>query len=132
MASRWLAYWGRGGTRSPLSRLDAEVSSEKPRHVLFRDGPAEQIALRLRDRAQRFNHSQLLGGLDAFDQHAHAEPAAHGRNALHQDGRAFLQAKPHGEGTVDLDAVQRKAQEIAQARIAGAKIVERNAHALSA
>jgi hypothetical protein len=37
--------------QSALGRLNAEVTPEKPHHVLFRDGPTEQIALRLRDRA---------------------------------------------------------------------------------
>ena len=51
VASGWLARQGRVNARSPLSRLNAEVTPEKPHHVLFRDGPTEQIALRLRDRA---------------------------------------------------------------------------------
>ena len=71
--------------------------------------------------------AHLSFGLDALDQHRHAELAAHRRDAFDQYRRALLDAETEGERAVDLDAVEREAEEIAEARIAGAEVVERNA-----
>ena len=53
--------------------LNAEVSPKKSARVLFRDGWAEQLPVRLGDRTQGFDHPELLRRLDTLDQHGHAE-----------------------------------------------------------
>src|SRR5262250_2194971 len=71
----------------------------------------------------------LVGGLDIFRRHLHAETAAKADNGMH-DGCSIggLLDRAH-ETRIDLELVEWKAPQIKQARIAGAEIVERKAHA---
>src|SRR5271166_6465986 len=110
--------------------LLAQIAAEKRCDAHLRNRRAEQEALHLSDRSEGLDDPHLSFRLDALDKHGHAELAAHRRDALHEDRGALLDAETDGEGPIDLDAVEREAEEIAQARIAGAEVVERNAHAV--
>ena len=90
--------------------------------------PAEAEALHVVD-ARGTQEQMLLGGLDALRRHLHAETAAeadHGVNDRRGVGR--LLDAVH-EAPIDLEFVERESAQIKQARIAGAEIVERKAHA---
>ncbi len=124
------ADWGVEGRverRGALSRLIPKVTPEKFADAQFGNGRTEKEPLRLGDGAQQIDHPQLLLSFYALDHHAHAEPAAHRGDAFDQYGRALLNAEPDSESAIDLDAVEREAQEIAETRVSGAEIVERNA-----
>ena len=91
-------------------------------------GLAEAVALH-RMHAGGAQEEMLLGGLDAFRRHLHAQTAAeadHGVDDGRGIGRFFDRAHEAG---IDLELVEREAPQIEQARIAGAEIVERKAHA---
>src|ERR1700686_2157177 len=95
---------------------------------LRRHRPAEEIALPL----FASHADQEIGGravLDPFGAHRQAElPAqSHGRA---DDGRiAGIGEQFEHEGAVDLQSIERKFLQIAQARIAGAEIIEHDADA---
>ena len=90
--------------------------------------PAEAVALHGMH-AGGAQEQLLVGGLDAFGGHLHAEAAAEADDGVHDRGgvgRLFDRAH---EAAVDLELVEREAAQIEQARIAGAEIVERKPHA---
>ena len=89
---------------------------------------AEQIALHFADRAIGADQFELLVGLDAFDHDRHAEVGRQPRHAAQQRQRPVA-VDSLQEGAVDLHLLQREVMQVAQARIAGAEIVERNPHA---
>ena len=87
----------------------------------------EQKALHLVAAGEPQQHA-LLVGLDAFGQHFHAERMAERDDRLDDGAGMAGSAQRADEGAVDLDLAEREFLQIAQARIAGAEIVERNAH----
>ncbi|GCC48752.1 hypothetical protein chiPu_0033275, partial [Chiloscyllium punctatum] len=74
-------------------------------------------------------HVALLLGLDTFRGRRHVARGGNVHDGLDDRGRRAGSGKILDEGAVDLDLVERKALQIAQRRIAGAEIVERDAHA---
>ena len=71
----------------------------------------------------------LFGGFHALRRHPHAETAAEADDGMHdRRGVRRLLDAAHETG-VDLELVEREAPQVEQARIAGAEIVEREAHA---
>src|SRR3990170_2550855 len=73
--------------------------------------------------------AQFGFGLDAFGGNRHAETDAEADDRTNDRLRVEVGSEASHERLVDLDLVERKAPEIAQAGIAGAEIVHRNAHA---
>ena len=78
---------------------------------------------------QPVQDAQLLERLDTFDGHGQAQRARGFHHAPHQVERALAFGDVGEEAAVDLDLVERQGMQIAQAGIAGAKIVQRNADA---
>ncbi len=87
----------------------------------------EQKALHLVAAGEPQQHA-LLVGLDAFGQHFHAERMAERDDRLDDGAGMAGGAQRADEGAVDLDLAEREFLQVAQARIAGAEIVERDAH----
>ncbi len=71
---------------------------------------------------------KLLLGFHALRNHFHMEIVAHGNDGLRNRRIAFARQVGQ-EGTVDLDEVDREALQAAQARVAGAEIVDRQLNA---
>ena len=94
-----------------------------------RHGPAKQVSLHFVDAVFGGEQIQLLLGLDALDNNLQAQLRAQPRHAAQQGHPALVVAKALQERLVDLHLVQRKAVQIAEARIGGAKIVQRDLHA---
>src|SRR5437016_2358071 len=72
---------------------------------------------------------ELLRGLHAFGEHTQAEAVAHGDDRLRKRRVAPAFDEARNERPVDLQAVDRQAGEVGEARIAGAEVVHRNLHA---
>ena len=90
--------------------------------------PAEQVALHFI--APRLAQEvELLGGLDAFGHHAQVQLVAERDDRLHDHGVVGIGGQIDDERTVDLELVDRKALQVAEARIAGAEIIDRDLHA---
>ncbi len=87
-------------------------------------GLGEQKALHLVAAGKAQQHP-LLVGLDAFGQHLHAERVAERDDRLDDGAGIARRAQRGDEGAVDFEPVEREFLQIAQARIAGAEIVER-------
>src|SRR2546430_2149326 len=92
------------------------------------DRAAEQVALGLAHGAVGTDQFQLLVGLDALDHDRHAEIGGKPRHAAQQRQRTIA-VDAFQERAVDLHLLQREVMQVAQARIAGAEIVQRDAHA---
>src|SRR6185369_12104243 len=71
----------------------------------------------------------LLGGFHALGGHLHAETTAEAHHGMHNRGRVGCALDREHEAPVDLELVEGEAPQIEQARIAGAKVVERKLHA---
>ena len=88
----------------------------------------EQKTLHLVAAGEPQQHA-LLVGLDAFGQHLHAERVTERDDGLDDGAGMAGGAQRTDEGAIDLDLAEREFLQVAQARIAGAEIVERNADA---
>ena len=111
------------------SRFGASVRRlQQLTHLRCRNGTAEQVALRLGHGAVSADQFKLFVGLDAFDHDGHSQIGGKPCHATQQRQRA-VGIDALQEGPVDLDLLQREIVQIAQARIAGAEIVDRQAHA---
>ncbi len=111
-------------------RLRPAFALGKARVDVFRPfARAIDEALNLRA-PQRAHQCQFIMAFHPFGGGVHAE---RGSKADHRidDGRiaAALYRRPAHEALVDLDLVERRLAQIAEGRIAGAEIVERDAHA---
>ena len=116
------------GAGDPLDDLrDGPV--EKLDDLLGRQRRGEEPALRLGDAVLGRDQRQLLGRLDALDDDRKAQFGAELGDAAQQHQRTVARLDPLEEGAVDLDLVERQALQVAEARVAGAEIVERDAHA---
>src|SRR5262249_26173009 len=91
-------------------------------------GAAEAVALH-HVHAGRAQEELLLGRLDAFGGHLHAETAAEADHGVDDRGRIRGALDRVHEAAVDLELVEREAAQIEQARITGTEIVERKPHA---
>ena len=101
----------------------------KRQRFLGRHRPAEDIALDERA-AEVADQLQLVLGLDALGGGLHLEVGREGDDGADERGvAAFRVGGAADEGLVDLDLVERRPLQIAEARIAGAEIVERELHA---
>ena len=91
-------------------------------------GPAEQVTLHLVAAGKPQQHP-LLVVFHPLGQHLHAERVAERHDRL--DDGAGVAGSPNEatKDAIDLEPVEGKFLQIAQARIAGAEIVERDAHA---
>src|SRR4051812_19029568 len=97
-------------------------------NLVLRHWLAEVVALQVRA-TFRLDQLQLFEGLDALGRRGHSKALSQGGYGA-DDRAAVLAFADFGhEGTVDLDAVERKGPEIAQGRKARAKIIHRDAHA---
>ena len=79
--------------------------------------------------ALRLQEFALLGRLDPFGEHPQAEPVRERDDRLRDGGVAAALRHRGDERAVDLETVDRQSGEIAQARIAGAEVVDRDQHA---
>src|SRR6266849_6024417 len=97
------------------------------RAIGLRHWPGEQVALHLVTAGEPQQHALLLG-LDPFDDHRHAERAAERVDGLddHPAVRGLVERRH--EAAVDLELVEGERLQVAQARIAGAEVVEREAY----
>src|SRR5262249_32303319 len=96
------------------------------RHFLERDRRPEQIALHLVT-AERREIALLVDRLDTLRRRGHAERAGDADHRLYDDDVLVAFAQIRDERAIDLDLVERKAAQVAQRRVAGAEVVERNA-----
>src|SRR6185295_14923631 len=125
-------YEDRGRRSATMSACRNLQGGDVPVREPLGDGPgrnwlAETVALQ-RVHAGGAQEELLLGGLDAFRRHLHAEAATERHDRVHDGscvGRGLDRAH---ERSIDLDPVEWEAAQIVQARIAGAEIVEREAH----
>jgi hypothetical protein len=123
--SIWRPFSGDVGVRRSGFRC---VAANKRDGILGRHGAAVQIALPLLtsfllqgDRLRRFFH--------AFGGHGQSKPAAKSKQGAHQRLSFGLTIHAVDEAAVDLDLVDLEIAQMVKARIAGAEIVERDAHA---
>src|SRR6266850_4023529 len=113
-------------SRIILSDIDLpflQQSAERP----GRERLGEEIALAF-VAAVLAQEAKLLGGLDALGEHAQAERVAHGNDRLRERRVAAALAGLRHERPVDLQAVDRQAREIREARVPGAEVVHRDVH----
>ena len=90
---------------------------------------ADEVALHLRA-AFRAHPIGLLLGLDAFGGRRHAQADAEPGDGAHDgEGVHIGRRQIADEAAIDLDLVEGKLAQIAQRGIAGAEIVQRDAHA---
>src|SRR6202521_2555994 len=115
----------RSGNLADLDRGRAQELAD----LAARNGRAEQIALGFLDPLLRRDERKLLLGFDSLDHHGDAKFGGKRRDAVQSRDGPGARAQTIEERAVDLDLLQRKAVEIAQARIAGSEIVERDADA---
>src|SRR3954447_1518280 len=126
---RWLGDRSRGKNDERLVRQSASMRSvQQLAYPHRRHGAAEQIALRLAYCAVGTDQFHLLIGLDAFDHHRHAKVGTEPCNAAQQRQRP-IGVDALEEGAVDLHFLQREIVQIAEARVAGAEIVQRDSDA---
>src|SRR5215210_2753332 len=97
-------------------------------HRVARDGAAVKPALRFRAAIFRKRAADLLG-FDALGADRHVECVAEPGDSVDDLGSALAFDDGRDEALVDFDAVEWQAVDLGQARIAGAEIVERDAHA---
>jgi hypothetical protein len=107
----------------------ATAAKTTDRESLRRHGAADVEALHLSDAAFARDQRQLLAGLDALDGHRQVEFGAEGRDAIEQAQRATACLQAVQERAIDLHLVERETVQVAETGIAGAEIIERNAHA---
>ena len=106
--------------RAPGAALDLSISAAGQ---AWRTGSPHLVT------AGKPQQHPLFVGLDALRQHFHAKRVAERDDRLDDGaGRAGGAERSH-KGAVDLELVERKFLQVAQARIAGAEIVERDADA---
>jgi len=111
-----------------LSFLDRGVSGPRlsGQGVCGRGGPAEEKALHFIASAM-MNEVELLLGFDTFSSDSNAEPVRERDDTLDERRRAAgLGLEFFDEGAVELQDVNGKALEVAQRRVTGAKIVDRD------
>ena len=84
----------------------------------------EVEALRPRH-AEALETRQLLAGLDTFGRDLEVEGARHRDDGRNQRRVVRIGSEPVDEDAVDLDAVDREQLEIAERRVAGAEVVDR-------
>src|ERR1700677_3480241 len=100
-----------------------EIDDFGPRHRL-----TEEISLH-RPGAQRPQNAHLVVCFHAFDDAAQLEVAAHFDHPFDDGATGIVRFDILDEAAVDLDLVDRKAADVAQTRIPGAEIIERNTDA---
>jgi hypothetical protein len=71
----------------------------------------------------------LLARFHALGDHRQPQAAPQGDDGAHDGGVVGVGQHVAHKGLVDLELIQRQALEVAQAGVAGAEIVEREAHA---
>ena len=111
----------RHGQGDEAAALLGATRARDARELVGRDRAAEQEAL-AEAAAERAQGVGLLGLLDALGDQHQAQRLAHGHDRLQQ--RAVL-ARVAGEGAVDLQDVHREPAQVAQRRVAGAEVVDR-------
>jgi len=94
-----------------------------------RQRAAEIISLRF-VALVRLQKRQLAAGFDTFGDHAQVQALRHAQDGLDDGGLGRRLGDLPDKGLVDLQRIDRKARQVAEARIAGAKIVDRQAHTL--
>src|SRR5271168_468169 len=114
-------FCGDAGLRAALGRQQRGDLGTGPR-------TAKQEALPL-VAALRAQIAEFGFGLDAFGRNGHAEARAKADDRTHDRLRVAIASEVTHKRLVDLDLVERKASEIAEAGITGAEIVHRDAHA---
>ena len=89
----------------------------------------EQEPLDVADTEAR-ERGELLRGLDAFGDDVELERPSHARDRLDEHaGAAVVGAQRLDEAAVDLQRVEREVLEVAERRVAGAEVVDRDVHA---
>src|SRR6478735_9754116 len=114
--------------RSRDAAMARVVEIEQGLHLGRLDGVADMVAL---DLAAAFagEDGELLAGLHAFGRGHHAELLRQLDRRLH-DREAIAGAGEVGdEAAVDLDLAERERAQVAEARVAGAEVVERDVDA---
>src|SRR5205814_1889620 len=122
----WLT--SRGFVRVTPCRNQAALGAEQRDDLGIGARAAEQKTLAL-VAAFGAQATQLGLGLDTLSGDGYAEPLAEADDGTDDRLRIAVGVDLPHERTVDLDLVEWEAAQIAQARIAGAEIVHRDAHA---
>ena len=89
---------------------------------------AEEVALHF-GAAVIADHAVLFDSLDPFGRGSHAERRSKTGNGFHDRRTIAFFTEVLDEAAINLDLVERESPEIAERRIAGAKIVHRDPHA---
>src|SRR6202044_2753108 len=111
-------------------RVADDALGEQARELLCRNGRREVEALSFRA-LPGLQELQLIPGLYPLGDHAHVQAPAHIDDGADDAGVVRIAGYVADERLVDLQRIDRKPLHVAQARIARAEIVERNAHAES-
>ncbi len=111
-----------------LARFDVAVAGlgKECRDRAGRQGRAEEKALNL-GTTLLADQIELIGGLNALGRGGHAEAAAKADDRPDDRDAVGLRGDILHERAIDLDLVEGKGAQVAEAGIAGAEIVKRNA-----
>src|SRR3569623_31602 len=115
MQARTALYLGEPGGLQ--ERKQAEAGERRAEQKAQADAAAEQT-----------QDAQLLGGLDALGNHVEAERMGHGDDGGDDGGVIFAVSDVAHEGADEYEGLARKTLEIAERRIAGAEVVDGEAH----
>src|ERR1019366_2131899 len=116
--------------RGALGTPRHETRKPVERRVRRPAGGREEVALR-ESAARSMQLRQLFGVLDALGDDADGELARGGRDRDQDRAVAMgvLAVERADEGSIELDHVDRELTEVSQRRVAGAEVVEGDAHA---
>ena len=120
-----------------ISRASANLLRQPPAILIFaqelsevlrRPRPAKQKALE-HIAFELLQKGELRLGLHAFRDDSDVQTVRHRDHGLHDRGVVGIARDVTHEGLIDFDVLHRKALEVSEARVAGAEIVDRDAHA---
>src|SRR5216684_1308861 len=129
----WIFMAGRGihpseGRRNQKSGRPVRSLAEQRLEAVALDGPAEVVPLRVRA-VQLLQNRELLGRLHPLGDDFEVEALRQGEDGVH-DLRPLLRlADALDEAAVDLERVDGELVQVAERRVAGAEVVEIEAHA---
>ena|ERR1700735_2267613 len=95
--------------------------------LLRRERPAEMVSLRL-IASMILEEGKILGGFNSFGNDSEMETLSHADNRTHNCSVTGRTGDLADEGLIDLEGIQRKFSQVAQAGITCAEVIDGNAH----